>query len=433
MLRRQIFFKKNTSSMNSNALNIAAEGQFINCGTVLDWNYTQAGTIMAAIKLSTAPHSGGAAVISTHSWAAPYTTWPELWINSSGTLQVRAINNFGKGNYFGVYGAKNVCDGNWHMVAMTYTGNGDASGVNIYVDGVEDTLTVEMNSLSGSTVSGLPMTVGNQNGLPYQIGEIGFYAISNIARSVFYIQSYSWPSLPSPVDSNTSLYYDFSEGSGSTAHDLSGNSYNGIIEGAPAWVAGPPIPTHSVPTHETTKYNTGTNVESLSVIFSTNGANRLIFATAINTTASVSISDTARLTWVQRAQTLYGGSYLVEWVAEAPEELINDVVTITASSGIYELVVNTFYKTNGAPPSLPQSPATSERGVAHITTMQTLGLIFANIATSNITPTSGAGWSQYNGNDYCLVEGQSFNAPGTFAPTVGTGSTAIEGITEIII
>ena len=216
-------------------------------------------------------------------------------------------------------------------------------------------------------------------------------------------------------------------------HDLSMNSYNGTINGSPAWVSGPTIPTSSVPVHEATNYNTGSNVTSLSVTFSTNGKNRLIIVTAINTNASVSISDAAGLAWLQRAQIVNGGSYLVEWVAEALEEITNDVVMIAASSGIYELVVNTFYKINGAPPSLPQEPGTSETGTAHITTTQTLGLNLANVATANISPTSGAGWSQYYGNDYCLIEGQPFSAPGTFEPTVGVGSRAIEGITEIII
>ena len=137
------------------------------CGNVVQYERTQPWTVMAAIKMFSKPPSGKANTIFTNVLAGkPYSGY-EFWVNSSGFLHVRLINNIAN-SYIGKIGRTNVCDGKWHFVAATYDGSSSAAGVNIYLDGTLQAMTTESDTLTGSIVApGQLVLIGNQNGQQY--------------------------------------------------------------------------------------------------------------------------------------------------------------------------------------------------------------------------------------------------------------------------
>lgn len=57
-----------------------------------------------------------------------------------------------------------VQDGNWHQVGWTYDGSGNASGVAIYLDGVAQTIDIQNDTLTGSTLNVGALTMAARSG-----------------------------------------------------------------------------------------------------------------------------------------------------------------------------------------------------------------------------------------------------------------------------
>ena len=149
-------------------------------------------------------------------------------------------------NYIDVQSSVVVTDGKWHNVAVSYDGSSSASGVKIYLDGVQDTATtIVANSLTGSIVSPThgPLIIGNQTNWPFALnGSLDYFSISNEVRSAAYIAQYSSPGSTPPVDANTVLYYNFNEDTGTVAHDLSSDGYAATLSSSSMWTPGPVVP-----------------------------------------------------------------------------------------------------------------------------------------------------------------------------------------------
>src|SRR5262249_18583845 len=116
-----------------------------------------------------------------------------------------------------------VTDGKWHNVAVSYDGSSSASGVKIFLDGMQTATTIVANSLTGSIVSPTrgPLIIGNQTDWPFALnGSLDYFSISNEVRSAAYIAQYSSLGSSPPVDAHTVLCYNFNEDTGTVAHDL---------------------------------------------------------------------------------------------------------------------------------------------------------------------------------------------------------------------
>lgn len=81
-----------------------------------------------------------------------YTGWEFHVGDRPGVLNVWFINAFGP-NYIDVHGSTPVLDEAWHHVAMTYDGSGTASGIKLYVDGMEDPMEISADTLTGTMVA----------------------------------------------------------------------------------------------------------------------------------------------------------------------------------------------------------------------------------------------------------------------------------------
>lgn len=213
----------------SNAANFAA-GRKVTAGEVLDYERTQAWTVMTAIRATSKP-VGATSIIFSNVNATPYPGY-ELFINTDGFLHVRIMNAYGS-NYIGKIGTTDVCDGQWHTVAASYDGTSTAAGVTIYLDGVAQATTVESDTLSASIIGDDDdFVIGNQTGFEstfYFRGAIDEFSLSNVVRSPSYIAQYSTATSLPPVDANTVLYYHFDDLVGTTAIDSSASNYSGTL------------------------------------------------------------------------------------------------------------------------------------------------------------------------------------------------------------
>lgn len=217
--------------------------QFVTAGNVNQFERTQPWTIMAAIYQTAmpTPSVSGASVISTNVTTGPAFPGYELFIDAtpSGKLHVRIISNFGTNIYVGKSGSTNVCDGKWHVVAATYDGSSLASGIRIFVDGVEETYTVEIDALGSNSIvaAGQELYVGNQkNSLGFNmIGAMDEYSISNVVRSPAFIAAHATPATIRFLDANVVLNYRFEEGSGTTVADQSASGFTGTLSTANLW------------------------------------------------------------------------------------------------------------------------------------------------------------------------------------------------------
>ena len=54
-----------------------------------------------------------------------------------------------------------ISDGNWHLVQSVYSGNSNASGISMFVDGLVVSTTTVLNTVSGSLVNSIDLCLGS--------------------------------------------------------------------------------------------------------------------------------------------------------------------------------------------------------------------------------------------------------------------------------
>ena len=123
-----------------------------------------------------------------------------------------------------------------------------------------------------------------------------------------------------------------------------------------------------------------------------------------------SVSDTAGLTWQERAVASVNGSFLYEYYAIAPNELSADAITVNFTRWTSS-VLNAF-SIVGANTSSPfdtnaSLPKTSTNSTVSATTSNANDLIFAAYNSyGTATPSAGSGWTAISApsGDYYLSE-----------------------------
>jgi Concanavalin A-like lectin/glucanases superfamily len=233
--------------------NADSVNSYISFGNILQYEYTQPWTVIAAINLLHYPNNGTSGVTGIIFTTVPSHlagSFPgyELWVNGSGLLHSRILSEVS--GFIGKYGTTNLADGKWHVVAATYDGSGLASGLNLYVDGVLETMTTESDNLGGHSIKGTNPTypnnylIGNQTdenfGFP---GAIGLFRQFNVVKVLSDIQAYAVNQRIPALDSSCVFAPSLQEGSGAsgtnvTTSDLSGNGLTGTLSDAAQWLRG---------------------------------------------------------------------------------------------------------------------------------------------------------------------------------------------------
>jgi hypothetical protein len=125
------------SSNNGGSLVFDGVNDYVNCGNVLNFNYTDVFTLSAWIKRSSTG-TGVQNIISKQSMSSPYQGYQFGFnVNTGGSQGYLGVNTIG--NYpshaMGIQTQTTYNDTNWHYVVATYNGNGSYTGLKLYVEG----------------------------------------------------------------------------------------------------------------------------------------------------------------------------------------------------------------------------------------------------------------------------------------------------------
>ena len=219
-------------SGTGNALNFDGVNDYVSIGNVSDLNFerTDAFSIEASVKST---GNGFEMIYSKLINGGTYRGY-ELWSNN-GNISVYIISTYPSNSIDINTSTAPLADGQWHHVAMSYSGNSDASGVNIYVDGVLQSKTVLFNNLSGSIQTTVPALLGTRASTGnFWDGTLDEVRVWNTERTQAEIQA----NMNNELSTATGLVaaYHFNEGvtDGNnagviTATDASGNGNDGTL------------------------------------------------------------------------------------------------------------------------------------------------------------------------------------------------------------
>gem|GEM_PF-1400120 len=137
--------------------------------------------------------------------AAPFRGY-DLW-SWNGSVVFQLISDYGAGNYLEAYGGTALSDGNWHHVVVTHTGSGTLAGVTMYIDGTAVALTVNKDTLTGTTLSSTALELGSRSPAAYDLsGSLDEVAVYPVALSAARAQAH-YASGTSGTSSTTTAYY----------------------------------------------------------------------------------------------------------------------------------------------------------------------------------------------------------------------------------
>lgn len=127
----------------------------------LNFSNTEAFTVQAWVKSDLFGSPG--MIVSKIAHASPYTGY-EVFTNTTGAIGVYLINDFDQGNYILTQSdTEPLSDSQWHHLLVSYDGSSQASGINIYLDGVSISHTASTDNLTGSMTNTIPVNVGSRN------------------------------------------------------------------------------------------------------------------------------------------------------------------------------------------------------------------------------------------------------------------------------
>ena len=151
-----------------NALSFDGTGDYVQIANEsnFDFESTDALTLEAWVKTSSDAILN---IITKMSNTPPYTGYQLIKHSSTygNKLYFFLINNYGTGNMIRAYGSTDIVDDQWHHIAVTYDGSSDVSGVQIYVDGIAETMGSTHNSLTDSILNDLSLQISGREGSNY--------------------------------------------------------------------------------------------------------------------------------------------------------------------------------------------------------------------------------------------------------------------------
>ena len=189
------------------------------------------------IKTSSATFGG---LVTKQAGSGNYRGWG-LYVNPSGSGEfgVQMYHALGSNQILVETTANGWNDGNWHHVVLTYDGSSTAAGVKIAVDGVNQAITVNADSLSNSFTNTTAMSIGSRglanafyNG---RVDEVSLYSATLTSAQITELYNAGKPRNAMGLSTSGSLdaYYrcgdltfDSKAGGQATVFDRSANLYN---------------------------------------------------------------------------------------------------------------------------------------------------------------------------------------------------------------
>lgn len=208
--------------------------EFINNGDIANFERTDPFSVVAWVK--TTVIGSAQTVLSRNLQSVSQRGWL-VFMAVSNKISLFMANNTGA--QINVDGSTSINDGNHHLIAITYSGNSLASGVNLYVDGAIETPNVLADTLGTNTIlNGANCQTGARDGtsLPWDgnIDEPTIYDKELSAAEVTEIYNAGKPrDLKKLLSSSGNLFgwWRFTQidiDNFTTIADHSGNSRDGI-------------------------------------------------------------------------------------------------------------------------------------------------------------------------------------------------------------
>jgi len=138
----------------------AANSEYVTMGDVLDFERTDPFSLECWFKINTPGLTDR--LIAKINFSSPFEGY-QIVNHASGYMRFDLINGSGN-NITVITVATGFDDGEWHHVVLTYDGSSSAAGVNIYVDGVDEPLTITADTLSATTLTTNALTIISMNG-----------------------------------------------------------------------------------------------------------------------------------------------------------------------------------------------------------------------------------------------------------------------------
>lgn len=221
---------------------------YVNMGDVFDFERTNSFSISAWIK--TGADGVLMMIASKLDSTSPYPGF-QFFVDTSAAgdlLYVDLISSVSLGNYIEVKGSTDINDGKWHNVAMVYSGTSAASGIKIYVDGVQESMATVVDSLSASILNNINFEIGARDGADYSfngsIDEARVYNRALLAAEVKKLYSMGAPKFNASQNKKLTTglagYWSFdgADIADVTVFDRSGGGNHGTLNNGPIRVLG---------------------------------------------------------------------------------------------------------------------------------------------------------------------------------------------------
>jgi Concanavalin A-like lectin/glucanases superfamily len=134
--------------------------EYVAVGDVLNFERTDAFSFSLWFKMTSAQD---AYILTKHSGATTYTGY-NFGSQAATTVFWRITNNYATNSINLSTVSSGWNDDEWHHAVCTYDGSSTAAGAHIYIDGVDQTLTVDQDDLSASIITSAPLCIGAQGG-----------------------------------------------------------------------------------------------------------------------------------------------------------------------------------------------------------------------------------------------------------------------------
>lgn len=146
--------RRNCYSFNGTTSHVTDSGS-----TLGDKANTDSFTICGRFKTGSA---GTITMVSKYLTTGTQRGW-NIYLNV-GTIVVLFVNDVGATNYLQKITSDRYDDDYWHCFVVTYDGSSNASGINIYVDGLLLGTSTPTNNLSGTMVTSASFSIGSRDG-----------------------------------------------------------------------------------------------------------------------------------------------------------------------------------------------------------------------------------------------------------------------------
>ncbi|MFA5887805.1 MAG: LamG domain-containing protein [Candidatus Nanoarchaeia archaeon] len=147
--------------LGSHAGSFDGSNDHVDCGNSALFDFNLASNFSISAWVKTTDTDG---IIVSKMGAGPQYRGYSLMIYQ-GYLYMPLISDNGANNYLAVRETSTgtLTDNQWHHVAVSYDGSGQASGLKMYIDGNAIATTALSNSLTGSTLTTLPLWIGERS------------------------------------------------------------------------------------------------------------------------------------------------------------------------------------------------------------------------------------------------------------------------------